>query len=165
MNNMKSKETTKLLRDLALAIGDFIKYWGFRKIHGAIWTQLYLSQEPLSCAQLTQMLNFSKALISPALSELVEFGLIQLLESSNEKTKMSKTTENIDDVIKNILRNRESKIIQNISNKFEKIIKNNDKFKDTDLEKLNNIGDMIYSVKIMLNFIISLDNILSIKEI
>ena len=162
---MESKETAKLLRDLALSIGDFIRYWGFRKIHGAIWTYLYLSPKPLSCAELTKELDFSKALISPALSELVEFGLIQLLETNNEKTKFYKTSDNINEVIKKILKKRESKIINNISDKYKAVSINKEKFAEIDVEKLKNIGDMISSAKIMLKFIISLDNILNIKEL
>ena len=96
MNNMKSKDqnkdrattSQKNLQKLSLSIGNFIRYWGFRRIHGAIWTQLYLSKTPLSCTDLTSRLGLSKALISPALDELCKFKLIFEAPAPNEKTKI-----------------------------------------------------------------------------
>lgn len=52
------------LEDLANEVGDFICYWGFKKIHGRLWTHIYLARVPLDAGQLMQRLKVSKALIS-----------------------------------------------------------------------------------------------------
>ena len=85
---MKSKVKAPSVQKLSLSIGNFIRYWGFRRIHGAIWTQVFLSKTPLSCTDLTERLGLSKALISPALEELCHYHLIQVVASPNDKTKL-----------------------------------------------------------------------------
>lgn len=119
---MKSKEnttgTSQHLRKLSLSIGNFIRYWGFRRVHGAIWAQLYLAKFPLSCTDLTHNLGLSKALISPALDELVKYKLIYEAPAPNQKTKVYAAEDNINDVIKHVLKTRESKMLQQITQDF-----------------------------------------------
>ena len=90
------------LRALSESVGDFIRYWGFRRIHGEIWTQVFLSKTSLSGAELTQRLEVSKSLVSPALSELEEYGLIIMTEDG-KKTKRYSAAPNVVSVIKDIL--------------------------------------------------------------
>jgi DNA-binding transcriptional regulator GbsR (MarR family) len=161
---MKSKEkiskSRKKLKNLSLSIGDFIRYWGFRRVHGAIWTQLYLSKKPLSCTDLTRNLELSKSLISPALDELCSYKLIQEAPAPNEKTKVYEAAENVDDVIKLILRTRESKILNQISKNFAS-------FKETEAESVDNfdknrvhsLEEMILSATIILDLLISQKNL------
>lgn len=116
MNNMEKQEKSDLaaLSHTADLIGDFIRYWGFRKIHGEIWTIVYLSKSPLSGAQLVDILGVSKALVSPALKELEEEGLIFQTESENSKTKRYLAVEDVFKVIKNVLDRREKPLIERI---------------------------------------------------
>ncbi|MFQ5770977.1 MAG: hypothetical protein ACE5HX_10610, partial [bacterium] len=55
---------------LAESVGEFIKYWGFKEIHGRIWVHIYLSQAPITAKDLTEKLGVTKGLISMMLSEL-----------------------------------------------------------------------------------------------
>lgn len=145
------------LRSLSESVGDFIRYWGFRRIHGQIWTQVFLSKNSLSGAELTQRLGVSKALISPALSELEAHGLI-LMSEDGKKTKRYSAAPNVIPVIKDILKEREAKIIANTKEQFDALSKIHQKRGDQDslLEngRLEELGQMISLAQFALNFII-----------
>ncbi|MBX9767093.1 MAG: hypothetical protein K2X47_07475, partial [Bdellovibrionales bacterium] len=146
----------KRLRRLSLSVGDFIRYWGFRRIHGAIWTQLYLSSVPLSCADLTDRLGLSKALISPALGELCKYGLISDAPAPNEKTKVYLATENITDVVQRVLKNREAKMLKRIVSDFSSFELTDASSADLNPTRIKALGEMIASAYLILESI--LDN-------
>ncbi len=152
MNNMK-KQTSELqlLGHLSESVGDFISYWGFRHIHGQVWCQIYLSTEALSGADLTKRLGVSKALISPALAELENYGLIKAMPK-NLKTKNYQAELNVTKIIKSILKNRELKIVSK-SGKCLDILKaqiNKNKSNTISSVRLENLEKMISSAQFFL---------------
>ena len=169
MNNMKSKvqnahsakNLQKNLQILSLSIGNFIRYWGFRRIHGAIWTQLYLSKTALSCTDLTTRLGLSKALISPALDELCKYKLIYEAPAPNDKTKIYKTAENINEVIQHVLKARESKMLNQIAEDFSTFSDSSGKSELIDSKKVKSLGDMIISANVMLEIMLNQKDILN----
>lgn len=123
VNDMKSisKSNLQALTSAADLIGDFIRYWGFRKIHGEIWTIVYLSKKPVSGSELVEILDVSKALVSPALKELEEEGLIFQTESENSKTKRYRAVDDVFQSIKNVLNRREKPLIERIVDAQQKL--------------------------------------------
>ncbi len=113
---MKNQENIKLKR-LAGSVGDFIRYWGFRRIHGQIWTVVYLSKNPVSGVELTKILQVSKALVSPALKDLESYRLITRLPG-DLKTKRYTANADVFAVIKNILETREQVLLTKASKHF-----------------------------------------------
>lgn len=99
------------LEDLASEVGDFICYWGFKKIHGRLWTHIYLSSEPLDAGQLMQRLGVSKALISLTLNDLIRYEVIAESGKSNRGTQTYIANPDVLDVILNVLRRRERKML------------------------------------------------------
>ena len=117
---IKQKTPPAQLNSLAEEIGSFIEYWGFKKIHGMIWTHLYLSSAPLSALQLIQKLKVSKALVSISIKDLLKYQLIiQTEESENKKNKFYYTNPDIFGAIRNVLENREVKMMERIRNEFK----------------------------------------------
>ncbi len=110
---MKKQELLRL-QELARQVGDFIRYWGFRKIHGEIWTVIYLSARPLSGVEIVGLLKVSKALVSPALKELEHEGLIGQVKSENSKTKRYAAVEDVTSIIRGVLVRREKPMISKI---------------------------------------------------
>lgn len=159
---MKSKDQNLKLRKLSLSIGQFIRYWGFRRIHGAIWTQLYLSNTPLSCTNLATRLGLSKSLISPALEELCNYKLIYELPAPNEKTKIYAATANINEVIQHILKSREAKILQEITEDFSKLSDSSSTNDSVDQKKVTQLGEMIFSANMMLELMIAQKEIMKL---
>lgn len=150
MNYMK-KQTKKHLADLSGAVGDFIRYWGFRRIHGEIWTQVYLSQDPLSGVDLTERLGVSKALVSPALKELLDYDLI-LVKPENGKTKRYYANPNVFEVIKQILQKREMVLIEAAIKHYAKVNECDDSAIDKD--RLNRLGQMVNLAQLAAGFVV-----------
>ncbi len=168
MNNMKSKVKPvgpgKDLQKLSLSIGNFIRYWGFRRVHGAIWTQLYLSKTPLSCTDLTKRLGLSKALISPALEELSQYKLIQETPAPNEKIKMYKAAEDINEVIRHVLETREAKMLKQITKDFSAFNQSEGKSDSLDEKRVKTLGEMIFSANLMLQIMLSHNDLLNMPQ-
>lgn len=123
MNNMKNQDFYAL-SELASGVGDFIRYWGFRKIHGQIWTLVYLSEKPLSGIEIIKILNVSKALVSPALKELESEKLILEIKSENAKVKRYVAVDDVGAVIGKVLEKREKPMMNQISEALQKLKKN-----------------------------------------
>jgi DNA-binding transcriptional regulator GbsR (MarR family) len=159
MNNMKKQVDVKTdLAELSASVGHFISYWGFRSIHGQIWTQVYLSKTPLNGAELTGRLSVSKALISPALVELESYGLIRS-QFLNKKTKTYTAEIQIIKIIKKILKTRELNIIKKCQKNLSKLsitIKKN----KSDLihqDRLLKMEKMILLAQLAVRFLIETD--------
>ncbi|HEY0838819.1 MAG TPA: MarR family transcriptional regulator [Vulgatibacter sp.] len=63
-------------RLVADAVGRLIELWGFRAVMGRIWATLYLSEDPLSAAQLCERLEISTGAASMALRDLERWGMV-----------------------------------------------------------------------------------------
>lgn len=150
------------LQKLALSVGDFIRYWGFRRVHGAIWTQLYLSNTALSCTDLTQRLGLSKALISPALDELCSYKLIHEVPGPNEKTKLYQAADNTNQVIKDILQTREKQILNRINQDFSTVKEQEVDSQLINLERLDSLESMILSANLMLELMLAQKDIMDL---
>lgn len=156
MPQKTQKETAKL-RALSDSVGDFIRYWGFRRIHGQIWTQVFLSKESLSGAELTERLGVSKALISPALTELETHGLI-VMTQFDKKTKRYSAVPDVVSVIKKIIQEREMKMITSARAHFDSLSdihqKNNPEVSVIDSDRLDEVGQMISLAQFSLGFLL-----------
>lgn len=158
----KTEKSIKNLQKLSLSIGDFIRYWGFRRVHGAIWTQLYLSKIPLSCTDLTGRLGLSKALISPALEELCQYKLISEAPAPNQKTKVYQASENINEVISHVLKTREAKILKQITKDFSTLTETENESEAIDDSRLKSMGEMIIAANLMLEIMSTQKDILNL---
>ena len=100
--------------DLGQQIGEFIHYWGFKRVHGRIWTHLFLAKQPLDAADLVRQMRISKALISISMRELLEYDVIQHAGRSARGTHLYRTNPDILSVILNVLRQREKRFLSRI---------------------------------------------------
>ena len=62
---------------VADAVGQFIEYWGFKQVHGRVWTLLALRAQPMAQTEIAHTLGVSRSLISGAVHELTEWGLVR----------------------------------------------------------------------------------------
>lgn len=144
---MKAQSQAVQLNRLAEQIGNFIEYWGFKKIHGQIWTHIYLSPTPLSALELIARLKVSKALISLAMKDLIHYQLIsQTAESLEKKNKFFTANPNVFDAIRYVLETRELHLMQQIRGEH-KLLKEFQKASNApmiDEKKLKSLGIMIH---------------------
>ncbi len=153
------KQDILKIQQFSSLVGDFIRYWGFRKIHGQIWAAIYLSRSPLSGIDLVKILDVSKALVSPALKELEDEGLIFQTKSENSKTKRYEAEENVTEVIHNVLKRRERPMLDRISKKFEALKNHQGSEQYLDPLRLNNVDTMIQTAQMGLIFLLEPDKI------
>lgn len=100
---------------LVSAIGEFIEYWGFKRVHGKIWTHIFLSERPLDAADLMKRLKISKALVSISVKDLIEYSVILKSGKSKKGTQTYTANPNLADVITHVLKTRERVLLNRIS--------------------------------------------------
>lgn len=134
------------LEDLAESVGEFIQYWGFKKIHGKVWCLLFLSKTPLDAQCLIQHLKISKALVSQTLSELKDYNVIIEVGKSEKKTVCYTANPHITEVIFGVLRTREKRLLCKIFSSYrllESLEKSELDKSNIDLDKVKRMGTMI----------------------
>lgn len=156
---MKKKTSQTQLNSLSEQIGGFIEYWGFKKIHGMIWTHLYLSPVPLSAQELITRLRVSKALVSLSMKDLLHYQLIlQTEESLNKKNKFYIANPDVFEVIRGVLQTRELQMMGRIENEFNLLSQTDSdpSAKLLDQERMQALGLMIEGAHSSLKSLIQL---------
>jgi len=102
------------LEDVVAQIGEFIEYWGFKNVHGRIWTHIYLAAEPLDAGDLIERLQISKALVSMSISDLMDYDVIQVAGKSSRGTTTYTANPNVTSVVIGVLRKRERRLLSRI---------------------------------------------------
>ncbi len=159
---MRSKDFEKSMRELSMSIGDFIHYWGFRRIHGALWAQLFVSSTPLSVTELARRLDVSKALVSPALTELAKYGLIREVPAPDDRSVLFEAVGEAGEVVRKILKSREVPMLEKINQRFQKVDAHKAKPNDTRDDRLLELKLMIGSASAFLSLFVEQDEILEL---
>ncbi|MGB0452556.1 MAG: GbsR/MarR family transcriptional regulator [Bacteriovoracaceae bacterium] len=148
------------LKDLSNLIGDFIEYWGFKKIHGQIWTYLYLREDPIASREIREELGISKALLSLSLNELKEYEVVYSAGTGKHGVELIEANPDIIGVILNVIRFREKKMINDVELKLKELSQNKDLLKDdypVSRSRLASLSKFVgYSSK-MVNGLVKLD--------
>ncbi len=139
---MSNKNIEKKKQQLAESVGEFIKLWGFKEIHGRVWVHIYLSKIPITAKELTEKLGVTKGLISITLSELVEYQVIEKVNTGNAKSPGYQSNTDLVRVIYNVLRNRELKMTTKIHDNILSLSNELDGVDPPMKEKLNKLSDM-----------------------
>ncbi len=87
------------------SIGNFIAWWGFKAIHGRVWTLLALRGEAMSQAEIGRTLSVSRALVSGAIKDLMSYRLVRSVGSG--RTAPYEAVMDVWPVISDVLRERE----------------------------------------------------------
>jgi DNA-binding transcriptional regulator GbsR (MarR family) len=160
MNHMEKSKNLhgKALRELSSSVGDFISYWGFRRIHGEIWALVYLSKTPISGAELVQALKVSKALISPALKQLEDYELIFQVKSEDSRAKLYQANPNFMEVIKKVLTSRELPMLAKVQNKISKLNHSEPQKAELNLQRLELLSEMVLQANMALLYLTQLES-------
>lgn len=129
--NSSEKFSPRPLRELEGLVGQFMEYWGFKNIHGRIWTHLYTSKVPLDSAELMDRLGVSKGLMSLAIRDLLEYEVIKNDHVGKHGTVFFVANPDLFAVITNVLRIRETKMLS----QTQKACRTLKELKEQDLEK------------------------------
>ena len=152
-SNSNNPLPPKDLKNLESIVGQFMEYWGFKKIHGRIWTHLYTSTKELDSIELMKRLRVSKGLMSLAIRDLVKYKVIFPHHTGRHGTTFYTTNPNLFDVITNVLKNRERKMLTQAIKASEKLASLNQNKLDShqlSLEKIQDILSMSASSLVLL---------------
>lgn len=147
------------LDELANEVGEFICYWGFKKIHGRIWTHIYISDKPLDAGQLMQRLRVSKALISLSLNDLLKYDVILESSKSARGTQTYIANPDVLDVILNVLRRRERKMLTKAETSHKMLGSLSDESRaraKLNQERMESLGRMIHQAQNALGSLLEL---------
>jgi hypothetical protein len=110
---LKPEDFPELL-ELADLVGEFIQYWGFKKVQGRIWACLFLMDRPLNTRQLTQLLKISNSLVSISMTELLKYDVILEAGSGRNGVLLYRANPDAGAVIAGVLRQRERELLNRI---------------------------------------------------
>ncbi|MBI4819090.1 MAG: MarR family transcriptional regulator [Deltaproteobacteria bacterium] len=99
------------------AVGEFIAYWGFKNIHGRIWTLLALRREPLTQADISRKLGVSRGLVSMSIDDLRKYGLVRSV--GDERGAPCAAVFDVWPTVSDILRSREWMLVETARLAFE----------------------------------------------
>lgn len=110
-------------RRVAEMIGGLMEFWGFKAVHGRMWTVLYLSPEPLSAAELGDRLALSTGAVSMALADLQKWGVVKKAWRPGERRDYYEPETSIWKMISRVFRERELTYVREAIAAFEAALK------------------------------------------
>lgn len=146
--------------ELADKVGSFIEYWGFKKIHGRIWTVLLLSEKPLDATHLVRKLKVSKALVSISIKDLLEYNVIIEAPKISAETQKYSVNPDIMAVIAGVLRNREKRLLNDVQGAFNMLkTLNAEEMRSCGIDSTNlkTLGELIEGGQFALDALLALD--------
>lgn len=108
--------------DFALEqMSELLHSWGFKRIHGKIWTLLALSTRSLDAADLIGSLSISKALVSISIRELLEVRAVLDVGRSERGTRLYQANTNLQEIAFHVLKSREAKSFEQIQSALQRV--------------------------------------------
>jgi DNA-binding transcriptional regulator GbsR (MarR family) len=102
---------------VADAVGAFIEYWGFKAIHGRIWAVLALHGAPMPQSEVARLLGVSRSLVSTAMSELADYGLVRPVD--DHRNAPYEAVLDVWPTISEVLREREWMLLESVRQSLE----------------------------------------------
>ena len=89
------------------AVGRVMELWGFKRVHGMVWTFIYLAAKPVTAQDLREGLGISTGLVSMTLSDLQRWGVVHRRSPHGERRDYYEAEANIWRPILKVLKERE----------------------------------------------------------
>jgi len=100
------------------AVGRLMEFWGFRRHMGRLWTVLYLSPEPMTTADLSEILQLSSSAVSLSLGELVRWGAVRKTWRPGERKDFYQAEGSIWKLLRRVYERRELNLIREATDAF-----------------------------------------------
>lgn len=125
-------ESERIVSD---AIGRLMEFWGFKRHMGRVWAILYLSDQPLTAADLRDRLALSSGAVSMTVSELSRWGVVRKVFVQGERRDYFEAEGNLWKMISRVLRERELGEIGEAIEAFEDALSNLKRSHDDTLDQ------------------------------
>lgn len=101
---------------------NFLDRIGFKRIDGAIFGLLVLSNRPLTSEEIERTLNLSQSAVSLSLKNLIHFGAVESRVSRETRAKHHRAKENSLAIVASVFRKREHESISEFKEMAERVI-------------------------------------------
>lgn len=116
------RDSTPIWREPELraadAMGRLMEFWGFRRHMGRLWTVLYLSPEPMTTAELADVLQLSSSAVSLSLGELVRWGAVRKTWRPGERKDFYQAESSVWKLLRRVYERRELNLIREAIDAF-----------------------------------------------
>ncbi|HLU65766.1 MAG TPA: hypothetical protein VKZ63_05795 [Kofleriaceae bacterium] len=134
------------------AVGGLMEFWGFKRNMGRMWCVLYLSDRPLSAADLGAQLQLSTGAVSMTLSELLKWGVVKKSWVPGERRDYYEPETSIWKMVSRVFRERELRQIHTAIEAFEAAVgAMNKRRKTAGLEEVNRLDFALGRVRSLLD--------------
>lgn len=154
MSKLPSPVTPEF-EEVATQVGEFIEYFGFKKVHGRIWTHLFLSTVSLDATDLVERLKISKALVSTSISDLLSYEVIEVAGKGARGTTAYRASPHLTQAITKILRIRERRMLARVSSAV-RLLKTVEPAPTVSSERIDVLSSMVSSAEDILDSILVL---------
>lgn len=89
------------------SIGKMMELWGFKRIHGMLWTYIYLQAQPVTANDIREALGISSGLASMTLQDLQHWDVVHRHSMPGDRRDRYTAEANIWKPILKVLRERE----------------------------------------------------------
>ena len=103
---------------VAETMAEIIAFWGFKASTGRIWSQLYLSPEPLPADEIEARTGLSAGAVSMGLAELLQWGIVERAPSGNARKKLYTAVTDVWGVVRRVIRERELRLVGRAVERF-----------------------------------------------
>lgn len=104
---------------VADTIGGLMEFWGFKRPMGRVWTVLYLSEQPMTAAELSDRLSMSTGAVSMTVAELLKWGTIKKTWKPGDRRDYFEAETSIWKMVTRVLRERELALVRDAAEVFE----------------------------------------------
>lgn len=101
------------------AVGDVIRFWGFRKPLGRLWTILFLAEDPLSAADLSDRLHMSAGAVSMTVAELERWGVVRRVWRLGERKDYFEAETDFWKMISKVVSERERFLARSVRERLD----------------------------------------------
>jgi DNA-binding transcriptional regulator GbsR (MarR family) len=92
-------------------IGELIRFWGFGRHAGRVWTLLYLQPDPLPAEEIARRLHLSAGSLSQTLGLLERWGAVKRFRAGERRYLLHTQNEDVWGSVVNVLKGREARMI------------------------------------------------------
>lgn len=149
------KQSKNNLEELAV-FEDFLNSIGFKRIEGAVFGLLVLSDTPLTSEEIEKTLNLSQSATSTALKTLAHYGAIETRESRENRKKEHNAKHDSLSIVASIFRKRDQEKIIGLKKAAEKILKTKSDPESPSYIRLKSIVSTSEIAESVMNFVFGL---------
>ena len=135
---------------------DFFNSIGFKRIEGAIFGLLVLSDKPLTSEEIATTLNLSQSATSISIKTLAHYGAIETREGRENRAKLHSATQDSLSIVTSIFKKRDQEKILGLKKAAERILKDRTDPESPSFKRLKSIVSTAEIAESIMNFIFGL---------